>query len=140
MVTHCGLVMKELYAGCLVEQKRPRIHHCFPGQSHINPELQCCFESLHSLQRCVLLTSPGSTHHNMGGIPKPSRLCFPAVRLFLAVERFFITGSLRELRKINTHYVILSGRQGGNVGRGGGVRKKGRAADRGKLRSRVSLP
>lgn len=117
-VTRCGLTMKELYAGCLAEWRRPRAHSCFPGQSRINPELQCCFESLPSLQCYSLLTSPGSTHHDMGGISNPSSLCFPVVRLFLALSRFFITGSLRELRKINTHYVILSGRQEGNVGRG----------------------
>ena len=114
---------------------------CFPGQSFVNPELQCCFEPLHNLWCYSLLTSPGSPRRNMGGmggISNPSRLCFP-VRLFLAVYGSFITGSLRELRKINTHYVILSGRQGGNAGRGWGVKKKGRAADLGKLRSHVSL-
>lgn len=108
--------MKELYTGCLVEEIKTT--SSFPRTI---PEIQSCFAYPHSLHFCSLLTSPDSTHPDMGGIPSPRRLRFP-VRLFLAVCRFFITGSLRELRKINTHYVILSVRQeamGGRPGKGG---------------------
>lgn len=99
VITYGDLRMKELYTSRLVEWKRPRAHSCFPGQSHINPEQQHCFECT---AFSATLSLPPLAPLITTWVAYPIQVDYAFLLIDYSWHRSFMTASLRAKKDQHT--------------------------------------